>query len=60
MSMPQYRDREGIVHYAGPGIAVNAGLCGNNDSYDDDTLAEVDCLACLAIVKYVKSNGRQQ
>lgn len=59
--MRRYRDSEGIVHFTGPGLAVNSGLCGNNDNTgeDDDCPEPCECPACIAIVAYVKSNGRK-
>ena len=53
----RYEDTEGYVHFRGPAQAVNIGLCGNNDEARA-SVADADCAACLAIVAYVKSNGR--
>lgn len=57
-SASRYVDSENVVHYSGPSVAVNSGLCGNNDC-EDEVLDDVDCRACLAIVEYVRSNGRK-
>lgn len=57
----RYNDTEGKTHYVGPAIAVNAGLCGNNDPGEATTPYDhIDCPACLAIVRYVLSGGRQE
>lgn len=55
----RYRDSEDVVHISGPSIAVNSGLCGNNDALES-TSDECDCNVCLAIVRFVKSNGRNE
>jgi hypothetical protein len=49
----RYVDSEGVVHLNGPGIAVNSGLCGNNDNNCGETDAPADCAVCFAIVKHV-------
>lgn len=59
-----YRDSEGVVHFCGPSLSVNAGICGNNDWSDGDPDTPANCRVCFAIVDYVhrhrkptKSNG---
>lgn len=52
----RYRDSEGIVHLNGPAIAVNSGLCGNNDNSCGETDDEADCAVCFAIIKHVQAH----
>lgn len=50
----RYIDSEGYVHASGAAIAVNAGLCGNNDNidYTDDP---VDCRVCIEVDQHVRA-----
>lgn len=52
----RYVDGEGIVHAAGADIAVNSGLCGNND-YVNDSADPVNCRVCIAVDKHVRARA---
>lgn len=51
----RYVDSEGFVHAGGATIAVNSGLCGNNDC-TDETDDPVDCGVCLAVDAHVRAH----
>jgi len=53
----RYRDSENIVHLGGAMIAVNSGLCGNNDAVDE-TDDPVTCAVCVAVVDHVYKHRR--
>lgn len=52
----RYIDSEGFVHASGAAIAVNSGLCGNNDWYDESD-EPVNCNVCLAVDKHVRARA---
>lgn len=52
----RYVDSEGYVHAGGDAIAVNSGLCGNNDNVED-TDEPVDCPVCIAVDRHVRKHA---
>jgi len=52
----RYVDSEGYVHAGGDPIAVNSGLCGNNDAVEE-TDDPVDCGVCIAVDRHVRKHA---
>jgi len=52
----RYLDSENIVHAACHFLAVNSGLCGDNDNVQD-TDAAVTCRACIAVDQHVRKHA---
>lgn len=52
----RYVDSEGVVHAGGHYLAVNSGLCANNDNvdYTDD---DVTCEVCIAVDAHVRKHA---
>jgi len=53
----RYLDSENIVHAAGHCLAVNSGLCGDNDNVED-TDDEVTCDVCIAVDHHVRNHRK--
>lgn len=52
----RYIDSEGFIHASGAVIAVNSGLCGNNDPVDETDEA-VTCAVCRAVDAHVRKHA---
>lgn len=52
----RYLDSENIVHASGHSLAVNSGLCGDNDNVED-TDDEVTCHVCIVVDQHVRKHA---